>query len=117
MSESMASSTELGSRSRRSGMGSYSKSVSPSWRWRLDGDAVVNARSHRLEDPQAVGRSGERIDGVLGMGHQPEPVPGLVAPPGDVVLGTVRILPRRVAEDHAYRRRTEVPPGRVLDRY
>src|SRR5436305_343805 len=49
MSERMASSASPGSRSSRSTISSYASSVRPSWRWRRDGDAVVNLPSHRRE--------------------------------------------------------------------
>ena len=65
----------------------------------LDEDAVGNLRPHRLEDLQPVGRAGQRIDRVLGVGHQAEHVAGFVADAGDVVLGSVRVLARRVAQD------------------
>src|ERR671913_2069577 len=86
MSENTASSTSLGSRSIFSQMRSNSASVSPS----------ASARStvrmgHREEDLQPVVRSGERVDGVLGVRHQPEDVAGGVAHAGDVVGGPVGV--------------------------
>ena len=62
----------------------------------LDGHAATPGDG--LEHPQPVGRSGQRVDRVLGVGHQAEHVAGLVADPGDVAGRAVRVLPRRVAE-------------------
>src|SRR5438270_12209569 len=109
----MASSTSLGSRSSRSTISSYSKSVSPSWRC-LDGDVLVDMRSHRLEDLEAIGRAGESINRVLGVGHQPEDITVVVAHPGDVVLGAVRVLAGGVTENHVNRLRGDVATGEVL---
>src|SRR3954449_10242022 len=94
MSEKTASSTSLGSRSIFAQMSSNSASVSPS----------ASARStvrmgHREEDLQAVGRAGERIDGVLGVRHEPEDVAGLVADAGDVVRRAVGVCVLRVAQE------------------
>ena len=54
-------------------------------------------RRSGLEDPQPVGRAGQRVDRVLGVRHQAEHVAGLVADPGDVARRAVRVLPGRVA--------------------
>src|SRR3954453_5028520 len=102
MSENMASSTSLRSRPSLSQMSSYSASVRPSSRWRpvtasgVDepGDMLRN----RLEEFEAVVRARERVDGVLGMGHEPEDVARLVDHAGDVVERAVRVLSRGVAE-------------------
>jgi hypothetical protein len=75
------------------------------------------------EDLQAVGRPGERIDGVFGMGHQAEDVARLVAHPGDVVQRAVGILAGGVAQQDLIagrqlvkqRRRRVVATGHVLD--
>src|SRR5947209_8456597 len=112
----MASSTSPGSRPSRSTIRSYSESVRPSWRWRLDGEAVCDMRSDRFEDLQAVRGTGQRIDRVLGVGHQPEHVAPLVADPGDVVLGPVRILTLGIAEHGVHRVGRIEAPGGVLDR-
>ena len=47
---------------------------------------------------RAVGRAEQRVDRVLGVGHQAEDVPVLVADAGDVGDGAVRVLAWRVAE-------------------
>src|SRR5436305_2945825 len=112
----MASSTSPGSRSSNSTIRSYSESVSPSWRWRLDGDAVGDMGGDRFEDPQPVDRAGQGVHSVLGVRHQPEDVPLLVADAGDVVLRSVGILTRRVAENHMYGLRGVEPSRGVLDR-
>ena len=58
-----------------------------------DEDAAGDMASQRLEDLQTVDRPRERVDGVLGVRHQAEHVARVVAHPGDVVLGSVRVLP------------------------
>src|SRR6266480_1170948 len=45
-----------------------------------------NRHRQGLEQRQSVRRAGERVDGVLGMGHQPEDVAVLVRHAGDVLL-------------------------------
>ena len=46
---------------------------------------------------EPIGRSGQRVHRVLGVRHQAEDVARLVAHPGDVAGGAVRVLARRVA--------------------
>src|SRR3989440_2658273 len=106
-SENIASSTALGSRSSFSQISSYSASVSPSSRCRLMAVSDGNGGRQGLEQPQSVGRARERVDGVLGVGHQPEHVAGLVGHGGDVLLGAVGIVAGGVAQDDvgALRRR------------
>src|SRR5581483_2467099 len=41
-----------------------------------DTHALLHGGAHRLEDAQAVGRATKLVDGVLGVGHQPEDVAG-----------------------------------------
>src|SRR5688500_16116397 len=98
----MASSTWLGGRPSFSTMSSYSAAVSPSARASpTPGSAAVSGtRRHPregLEDCQPVLGAGERVDGVLGVGHETEHVAGLVGHAGDVVLGAVGVVPGRVA--------------------
>ena len=57
-------------------------------------DVAASAR----EQPQAVGRPGQRVDRVLGVRHQAEHVARLVRDAGDVARGAVRVLARRVAQ-------------------
>src|SRR4051794_4292390 len=94
MSEKTASSTSLGSRSSSSRMSWNSASVSPS---ALACSTV--GMGHRGEDLQAVDRPGERVDGVLGMGHEPEDVAVLVAHAGDVVRRAVGVAVMGVAQE------------------
>src|SRR5689334_5336152 len=83
MSENIASSTWFGARPSLSQTSSYSGSVSPRAMASLsDGSAD---KAHRPEDQQAVVGTRERVDGVLGVGHEPEDVARLVADAGDVV--------------------------------
>src|SRR5437588_9055525 len=96
----MASSTRVGSRSSELRMRSYSASVSPSARWRSGEEAGGDTAGDRFEDPQSVLGPGERVDGVLGVGHQPEDVARLVAHAGDVVARPVGVLARGVAQQH-----------------
>src|SRR3954447_24242036 len=102
MSENIASSTSLGGRPSRSRMPSYSASVSPSSRAcsspGSDSDVLLEVLMDRGEDLQAVDRAGERIDGVLGMGHEPEDVARRVAHAGDVAQRAVGVVAGRVAE-------------------
>src|ERR1044072_5635741 len=86
MSENTASSTSLGSRPIFAQMRSNSLEVSPS----------ASARStvrmgHREEDLQPVVGPGQRVDGVLGMRHEPEDVAGVVAHARDVVRRPVGV--------------------------
>src|SRR5215211_7757963 len=88
--------------------------------------APVGARAGRLderpEDECAVGRADERVDRVLGVGHQPHDVAALVADGSDVRDRTVRVV--LVAKDDLAARlelREEVGVGEptalpVLDR-
>ena len=93
------------------------RSLAPTARWRP-------RRGGRLEQLQAVGRAGQRVDGVLGMRHQADDVAALVADAGDVVERAVGVVARCVAEDDPalglelgeHLRRGEVAAGRVLDR-
>ena len=66
-------------------MPSYSASVRPSSRCAADvltrGDQLVHVRRERREQRAAVGGPGERVHGVLGVGHQPHHVPGALATP------------------------------------
>ena len=62
--------------------------------------AHAGSSGEGAEDPQPVGRAGQRVDRVLGVGHQADHVAGLVAHPGDVARRAVRVLPGRVAERH-----------------
>ena len=55
-------------------------------------------RVTRRGTAQPVVGAGERIDRVLGVGHQAEHVAGLVGNAGDVANRAVRVLARRVAE-------------------
>ena len=61
-------------------------------------------------------RAHQQVDGVLGVGHQPEHVALLVAHPRDVVLRAVWILAGRIAQQSPHRARRVVAAGRVLDR-
>ena len=45
---------------------------------------ATRLRQRGCEERQPVGRAGQRVDRVLGVGHQAEHVAGLVAHPGDV---------------------------------
>src|ERR687885_799058 len=65
-----------------------------------DEGAVARGVYERGEDQCPVGRPEERVDGVLGVGHEAEDVSVRVADPRDVGDGTVRILACRVAEDN-----------------
>src|SRR5580704_17383747 len=125
ISDSIASSTSPGARPSRSMIRAYSPSVSPSCRYRSSSeDVLLDMGSHRLEDPPAIRRPGQRIDRVLGVPHQTEDVPGLVAHPGDVAQRAVRVVPGRVAQQHLTGRLQPVElvvggvvaAGRVLDR-
>src|ERR1700727_1069478 len=110
--DNIASSVSPGTRPRRSTIRSYSESVRPSARWResvllaiaagerSDGDAVGNLVPDRLKQQQAVGRARQRIDGVLGMWHQPEHVPGLVTDAGDVAQRPVGVVAGRISQQH-----------------
>src|SRR5919204_906581 len=105
MSENIASSTSLGGRPRRSRMPSYSPSVSPSSRacsrpGSSDSDVPLEVLMDRGEDLQAVDRTGERVYGVLGMGHQAEDVAGGVAHARDVAQRAVGVVAGRVAQQH-----------------
>src|SRR3954471_11673446 len=96
----MASSTWLGARPSLSQTRAYSARVRP----RATASSTEGRRSadtfaqDRLEQVQAVGRAGERVDRVLRVGHQPDDVAGLVAHARDVVLGAVGVLPGGVAQ-------------------
>src|SRR3954453_9142185 len=116
MSENIASSTWLGSRPSLSQTRRYSSAVRP----RATASSSVGkscCTRHRLEDRQAVGGAGERVDRVLGVRHEPEDVARLVAHAGDVALRAVVI--GRVAQDDLVGDRVEVgvvvEAGRVLD--
>src|SRR3954447_4470913 len=102
MSENMASSTSLGSRPSLSRISVYSASVRPSSRWRpatASGvDEAGGMLADRLEERKAVARARQRVDGVLGMGHEPEDVARLVDPPGDVGERAVRVVAGGVGE-------------------
>src|SRR3954451_17309946 len=95
MSENMASSTWLGARPSLSQTRTYSLSVSP----RAIASSSDGAdKAHRAEDQEAVVRPRQRVDRVLGMGHEPEDVARLVADAGDAARRAVVVL--GVAEDH-----------------
>src|SRR4051794_40225090 len=102
MSENMASSTSLGSRPSLSRINANSASVRPSSRWRpatVSGvDEPGDMLADRLEEAQPVARSGQRIDRVLGVGHQAEDVAGLIDHAGDVVERAVGVVAGGVAE-------------------
>src|SRR6516164_2507284 len=113
----MASSTSRGVRPSRSRMRSYSSSVRPSWRCRASSEYVLlDMRSYRLEDRQAIDRSAQGIDRVLGVGHEAEHVSGLVADAGDVAQRSVRVVPRAIPEHHLAGRleAVELGFGRVV---
>ena len=57
----------------------------------------AGAPAQRARRPAARRSTRQRVDRVLGMGHQADHVAGLVAHPGDVPRRAVRVLPRRVA--------------------
>src|ERR671931_2225805 len=100
MSENIASSTSLGSRSRSATMRAYSPRVRPSSTARAAWSGSDGARKGQaFEELQSVGRARQRVDRVLGVRHQAEHVALPVAHPGDVVLGSVRVVARRVAQD------------------
>src|SRR4051795_8623896 len=107
MSENMASSTWLGARPSLSQTRAYSASVRPSATASSSDGAD---KAHRAEDQQAVVGAGERVDGVLGVGHEPEDVARLVAHAGDVVGRAVVV--GRVAQHDLVGDRVEV--GRVV---
>src|SRR4051794_37749183 len=107
MSENIASSTWLGVRPSLSQTRAYSSGVSPS---ATASSSVGEDTRHRAEDHEAVVRAGERIHGVLGMGHEPEDVARLVADAGDVARRAVVVA--RVAEHDLVGDRVEV--GRVV---
>src|SRR5436190_23932917 len=116
----MASSTWLGARPSLLQTSAYSSRVRPratasSTEGRVSADALTE---HRFEEVQAVCRAGQCVDRVLWVGHQADDVAGLVAHARDVVLGAVRVLAGRVAEDDLRRVevRREVAARRVLDR-
>src|SRR5436190_2541392 len=99
MSENIASSTSPGSRPSRSTRRVYSSGVRPSSTARAawsGNEGAVKA----LEELQAVGAARERVDGVLGVRHEPEHVALGVAHPGDVVLRPVGVVAGGVAQDH-----------------
>src|SRR5919198_1258964 len=103
MSENIASSTSFGGRPSRSRMPSYSASVSPSSRacsrpGSSDSDVPLEVLMDGGEDLQAVDRAGERVDGVLGMGHEAEDVARGAAHAGDVAQRAVGVLAGRVAQ-------------------
>src|SRR3954447_10834061 len=128
MSENMASSTSLGSRPSLSQISSYSASVRPSSRWRPAIASGVNEPgdmlADRLEELEAVARARQRVDGVLGVGHEAEDVARRVDHAGDVVERAVGVLPWGVTEHDLLARRDlleqlgrGVPaPRGVLDR-
>ena len=66
----------------------------------------------RLEQPEPVGRAGQRVDGVLGMRHQPDDVAGRVADARDVARRAVEAVAGRVAE-HDLAVRLELVEHRV----
>src|SRR5690349_8067622 len=115
MSENIASSTWLGARPSLSQTRAYSGSVRPSARASL---SVGADKAHRPEDQQSVVGSRERVDGVLGVGHEPEDVARLVADTGDVARRAVVVL--GVAQNDLVGDGVEVgrvvAAGRVLDR-
>src|SRR3954471_9328029 len=106
-SENIASSTWLGARPSLSRIRSYSARVRPSATASSTpgsvpasgGDAPIHRLGHRREDRKAVGRdAGERVDGVLGVGHEPEHVALRVADAGDVAQRPVRVRVGRIAQ-------------------
>src|SRR4026209_1393967 len=121
MSENMASSTSLGSRPRSATMRAYSSPVRPSSTARAAWSGSDGAlKGQAYEELQAVGRSGQRVDRVLGVRHQAEHVALGGAQAGDVVLGSVRVVAGRVAQDDLVlveRLGRVETAGRVLDRY
>src|SRR3954451_274161 len=105
MSENIASSTWLGARPSLSQTSAYSSRVSP----RATASSTLGSdanKGHRLEDGQPVGRSRERVDRMLGVGHEAEDVALVVAHAGDVALRAVVVA--RVAQDHVVLDRVEV---------
>jgi hypothetical protein len=54
---------------------------------------------HRREDLQPVVGSGQWIDGVLRVGHEPEDVAGGVAHAGDVVRGAIGVAIVGISQD------------------
>ena len=63
------------------------------------GSRQSSSVDERAEEQSAVGRAEQRVDRVLGVGHQAEHVPCLVADPGHVGDRAVRVLAGRVAEE------------------
>src|SRR3954451_5002324 len=117
MSENIASSTWLGSRPSLSQTRRYSSGVSP----RETASSTLGSNCcmrHGAEEDQAVGRAGQRIDRMLGVGHQAEDVALLVAHAGDSALGAVVV--GGVAQHDLVGDRVEVgrvvAAGGVLDR-
>src|SRR4051812_19710350 len=110
MSENIASSTWLGARPSLSQTSRYSSSVRP--RASASSSAGSNAgMRHRAEDHETVVGARERVDRVLGVGHEPEDVALLVAHAGDVALGAVVV--DGVAQDHLAAVLQRVEVGRV----
>src|SRR4051794_8215013 len=83
-------------------MSAYSPGVRPSstareaWSGR---DGALKAVGHGFEDLEAVRAPGQRVDRVLGVGHEAEDVALGVDHARDVVHRPVGVLARRVAED------------------
>src|SRR6202043_2803264 len=84
--EYIASSTRFGGPPCFSQTSSYSSRVRPRARASFTGGTVavsgtgaLDRQDPRLKDLQPDGRAGERLDGVLGVGHQAEHVVSLVA--------------------------------------
>src|SRR4051812_36696514 len=116
MSENIASSTWLGSRPSLSQTRWYSSAVRPS----AMASSTLGSNCcmrHRAEDGEAVGRAGQRVDRVLGVGHQAEDVARLVAHAGDPALRAVVV--GGVAQDDLLAEGVEVrrvvAAGGVLD--
>ena len=82
----------------------------------------ADGREHRGEQAEAVGRgAGERVDGVLGVRHQPDDPAVRRGDPGDVVHRAVRVRRRRSGRRcgrrpparRAWRRRRRSGPRRT----
>src|SRR3954470_22885798 len=132
-SENIASSTWFGGRSSLSQISSYSARVSPSASASSTpgrtpasgGDAPIDRLGHPREQlPPVGGGTGQLVDRVLGVRHEPEDVARLVADAGDVGERAVRVRAVGIPQDDLagglhpveLARWQVVAPGRVLDR-
>src|SRR3712207_540471 len=119
----IASSTSFGGRPSLSITSAYSSRVSPSATASSTlGSAAVSdtGEGDGLEELQAVGRAGERVDRVLGVRHEADDVALGARDAGDVVRRPVRVAVVGVAEHDAHVAdlvgRRVVAPRLVLDR-